>query len=212
MLGLPHGQNYLVDYDPAWSLEFEQEATGIRKALDHLDVKIEHYGSTAVPSLRAKPILDILVGIRPLEKWALCRPHLEAIGYDYAEGAGVPGHHIFGKGRDRTHLVHIVEYEGESWRENLLFRDELRRNNNLRAAYLKVKEDAARQVPEGRSKYNEVKGPFIERTKQDLTKSLERTTGNDERRKTSEKDLSQRLLRSENTLTPIRRARPSIAQ
>lgn len=123
-----------------------------------------------MPGLRAKPILDILVGIQTLENWVLCKPFLERLGYDYAEGAGVPGHYIFGKGRPRTHLVHIVEYQGRSWKENLLFRDELRKNSVLRAAYLAVKEDAVRRAPEGRSKYNEAKGPFITRAKRDLTK------------------------------------------
>ena len=56
--------------------------------------------------MRAKPILDIMVGVDPLEDWVKCRLPLEQLGYDYAEKAGVPGHHIFGRGRDFTNGAH----------------------------------------------------------------------------------------------------------
>jgi hypothetical protein len=59
-----------------------------------------------------------MVGVDPLEDWEKCRLPLEKLGYDYAEKAGVPGHHIFGRGRDlteRTHLLHVVRYLGTSW-------------------------------------------------------------------------------------------------
>ena len=62
--------------------------------------------------MRAKPILDIMVGVDPLKDWEKCKIPLEYLGYDYAEKAGVPGHHIFGRGRDlteRTHLLHVVQ-------------------------------------------------------------------------------------------------------
>ncbi len=99
---------------------------------------IEHYGSTAVPGLAAKPILDILVGLERLEDWQLCHDPLLGLGYDYAAHAGVPGHHIFGRGRDRTertHLVHLVQFQGESWVSNLAFRDALRADPALRQRY-----------------------------------------------------------------------------
>ena len=131
---------------------------------------IEHYGSTAVDGLRAKPILDILLGVAPLDAWIKCRVPLETLGYDYAESAGVPGHHVFGRGRDRserTHLVHVVEFDGESWRTNLAFRDALRADLSLREEYVRVKERAAALAPEGRGKYGDLKHSFIE----DVTKS-----------------------------------------
>src|SRR5262245_38777778 len=129
MLGLEHGMNLLVDYDPQWPVEFEEERERIRSALGDLARGIEHYGSTSVEGLRAKPIVDILVGVTQLSDWVKCRRPLEELGYDYAEKAGVPDHFIFGRGRDRserTHLVHIVEFDGPSWRSCLKFRDALR--------------------------------------------------------------------------------------
>lgn len=171
MIGLKHGQNLLVDYDPDWPVLFEEEKVRLETALKGVAHGIEHYGSTSVPGLRAKPILDILVGIHPLEDWIRCKTPLENLGYDYAEQAGVPNHYIFGRGRDRserTHLVHVVEFNGESWQSNLLFRDALRADPALREKYLVTKQHAATAAPTGRSKYNEDKHAFIEETKMRL--------------------------------------------
>jgi GrpB-like predicted nucleotidyltransferase (UPF0157 family) len=163
-LGLAANLNLLVAYDPLWPAAFEDEKVRLRRALGRVAEGIEHYGSTAVEGLCAKPILDIMVGISPLAEWERCKPALEALGYDYAEGAGVPAHYIFGRGRDRTertHLVHVVEYLGESWCSSLAFRDALRCDAGLRAAYAREKERAAVAAPGNRSDYNLQKGPFI---------------------------------------------------
>ena len=165
MLGLKHGVNRLVDYDPQWPLSFEAERARIHRALVDVACGIEHYGSTSVVGLRAKPIVDILLGVEPLDAWIKCKGPLESLGYDYVENAGVPGHFIFGRGRDRserTHLVHVVEFEGESWRSSLAFRDALRAHESLRVAYARMKEQAVASAPQGRAKYNEAKQSFIE--------------------------------------------------
>ena len=73
MLGLKHGTNLLVDYDPSWRTAFEEERARIQSSLGEVVRGIEHYGSTAVEGLRAKPIIDILVGVAPLEEWARCK-------------------------------------------------------------------------------------------------------------------------------------------
>jgi GrpB-like predicted nucleotidyltransferase (UPF0157 family) len=85
--------NLLVDYDDDWPLLFLDEQRKIAEALGDIARGIEHYGSTAVPGMRAKPILDIMVGVDPLKDWEKCRIPLEKLGYDYAQKAGVPGHH-----------------------------------------------------------------------------------------------------------------------
>jgi GrpB-like predicted nucleotidyltransferase (UPF0157 family) len=164
-LGLRHGLNLLVDYDPGWPGAFQDERARLLAAVGDVARGIEHYGSTAVVGLRAKPIIDILLGVAPLEDWLKCRSPLESLGYDYADNAGVPGHYIFGRGRDRserTHLVHVVEFEGDSWRASLAFRDALRANESLRAEYLRMKEHAVAMAPAGRARYNELKHSFIE--------------------------------------------------
>jgi GrpB-like predicted nucleotidyltransferase (UPF0157 family) len=117
MIGLKHNQNLLVDYDPEWPFLFEEERDRPQSVLLSISRAIEHYGSTSVPGLRAKPIIDILIGTLPLTNWVRCKQLLESLDYDYAENAGVPGHYIFGRGRDlseRTHWVHIVEFNSPS--------------------------------------------------------------------------------------------------
>ena len=163
-LGLKADLNLLVAYDPLWPVAFENEKVRLAKALGPVAKGIEHYGSTAVPGLCAKPILDIMVGISPSSEWERCKPALEALGYDYAAGAGVPGHYIFGRGRnqsERTHLVHVVEYQGESWRASLAFRDALRHDASLRDSYAHEKKRAAAAAPGDRAAYNLQKSPFI---------------------------------------------------
>jgi GrpB-like predicted nucleotidyltransferase (UPF0157 family) len=166
MIGLKHNQNFLVDYDPEWPFLFEEEKGRLQSVLLSIPQGIEHYGSTAVPGLQAKPIIDILIGILPLHDWFRCKQPLESLGYDYAEHAGVPGHYIFGRGRDlseRTHLVHIVAFDESSWRSNLALRDALRANRTLREEYLTTKQAAANLAPEGRARYNELKQAFFDK-------------------------------------------------
>ncbi|MBE0579471.1 GrpB family protein [Devosia sp.] len=168
LLGLRHNQNRLVAYNPAWAAAFEAERARLVSALGATARSIEHYGSTAVSGLPAKPIVDILVGVLPLSDWVKCHDPLLTLGYDYAEHAGVPGHHIFGRGRDRserTHLVHVVEFGGESWVSNLAFRDALRRDGQLRDRYLALKVKAVAAAPEGRTAYNAQKQAFIDAVK-----------------------------------------------
>ena len=165
MLGLKYDVNLLVDYDPEWPREFARERERIVAALGGQAKAVEHYGSTSVPSMRAKPIIDILVGI-DLTAWEACRAPLEGIGYQYWPEAGVDGHRIFVRGgTERTHLLHLVQYHGPEWGSNLRFRNELRKDSDLRKAYLAVKECAALKAPTERLVYNKLKGPFIEAVK-----------------------------------------------
>jgi GrpB-like predicted nucleotidyltransferase (UPF0157 family) len=163
-LGLKRTENRLVDYDPAWAEAFGHERERIAGVLGGLAKGIEHGGSTSVPGLRAKPIIDIYVGVAPPEDWEKCQAPLEALGYDYAANAGVPGSHVFGRGRDldeRTHLLHVVDYDGPVWRAVLAFRNALRSNAGLRARYLAVKEAAIAAEPNSRPRYNELKSAFF---------------------------------------------------
>jgi len=178
MIGLKHNQNILVDYDPEWPFLFEKEKVQLQNVLANIPRGIEHFGSTAIPGLPAKPIIDILIGILPLTAWAQCKEPLESLGYDYAEHAGVPGHYIFGRGRDlseRTHLVHIVAFNGQSWRFNLAFRDTIRANRNLMEEYLIVKQAALVLAPTGRAKYNELKQVFFDKVSNEYLANLAKT-------------------------------------
>jgi GrpB-like predicted nucleotidyltransferase (UPF0157 family) len=90
----------------------------------------------------------------------------------------VLGHYIFGRGRDlseRTHLVHIVEFNGQSWRFNLAFRNAIRADRNLMEEYLIVKQTASNLASEGRAKYNELKQAFFDKVNNEYFANLKKT-------------------------------------
>jgi GrpB-like predicted nucleotidyltransferase (UPF0157 family) len=160
-LGLEQEANRLVDYNPLWPQAFAEEAARIRAALGAQVLAIEHYGSTAVPGLRAKPIIDLQIGVADIDDGLLFIDPMASLGYDYAGGQGIPEHHIFGKGRARTHLAHVVVYQGDQWLRCLRFRDRLRSDPKLRAAYEALKLHLAADASNTRAANTEGKTVFI---------------------------------------------------
>ena len=150
----------LSDHDPSWAEHFEAERLQLGPIFAGRAVAIEHIGSTSVPELCAKPIVDILVGLR---QPALTEEEIEAmkgLGYQYLGEYGLPGRLFFRKGDPRTHNVHVVEHGGEHWERQLLFRDALRSDPEERRSYDAFKR---RLAAEGHSRevYTELKTPFI---------------------------------------------------
>jgi GrpB-like predicted nucleotidyltransferase (UPF0157 family) len=160
--GLAHGTVQLAEWTPRWTELFAEEAARLHVALGDLAVAIEHYGSTSVPGLVAKPLLDILVGGTQANDAAPYRTALAPLGYDYAAHAGVPEHLVFGRGTARTHLVHVVCYGGGAWQRALAFRDALRGDTAVRDAYAALKGELARRYGGERSDYTAAKSAFIE--------------------------------------------------
>jgi GrpB-like predicted nucleotidyltransferase (UPF0157 family) len=149
-LGLPGGQSRLVEPDPAWPRLFEEERQRLRSVLPLEVTEIEHIGSTAVPGLRAKPIIDIAVAARShtlADDW---QDAMASLGYDYPGDIGISDHRIYGRDRDaRRFLVHVVDAGGQRWRDLLRFRDLLRDDPRLRSDYEALKADAAARFPTG---------------------------------------------------------------
>jgi GrpB-like predicted nucleotidyltransferase (UPF0157 family) len=160
--GLAHGTVQLAEWTPRWIELFAEEAARLRVALGDLAVAIEHYGSTSVPGLVAKPLLDIIVGgpeaIVPAPYIAALTP----LGYDYAANAGVTEHLVFGRGTARTHLVHVVRYGSGAWHRGLAFRDALRADAALRDSYGALKRELAQRHGGERSHYTAAKSAFVE--------------------------------------------------
>ena len=161
-LGLEQGVNRLVAPNPLWPQAFLEEAARIRAALGNSALAIEHYGSTAVPGLRAKPIIDLLIGVADIDDGLSFIEPMATLGYDYAGGQGIADHHIFGKGLARTHLAHVVVYESDQWLRSLRFRDRLRNEPDVRAAYETLKLDLA-AASSSRSQYTAGKTIFVAR-------------------------------------------------
>ena len=160
-LGLRKGTVVLVDHNPAWQRAFEIEAAQIRAALGPLAIEIQHVGSTAIPNIRARPILDLMLGIADFDQGPLLEPALAQLGYEYVPHAGVPNDHVFGKGLDRTHLLHVVEHDGPDWNHKLRFRDRLRADPTLAQAYESLKIRLAEEFADNRAAYTAAKQQFI---------------------------------------------------
>ncbi|MER3495147.1 MAG: GrpB family protein [Mastigocladus sp. ERB_26_2] len=158
----------IVEYDPRWQIMFAEEATLIWQVLDSdLVVEIEHIGSTAIPGLAAKPVIDIMVGVRSLEDAKQAIPVLEALDYVYWRDDPRSGRMFFVKGmppygKRRTHHIHIVEAYGEFWQRKL-FRDYLRIHPEEAKRYEALKRDLAARFPTDREAYTNGKSEYIQR-------------------------------------------------
>jgi GrpB-like predicted nucleotidyltransferase (UPF0157 family) len=149
----------LVDHDPSWAELYEQEAAKLQPIFDGHVVGMEHVGSTSIPDLCAKPIVDVLVGLRELELTNEQIGGMSELGYLFLGEHGLPGRLFFRKD-PRTHHVHVVEHGGEHWERQLTFRDTLRADEEERKRYDAFKR---RLAAEGhpREVYSELKTPFI---------------------------------------------------
>ena len=161
VLGLEHGVVSLSDHTHLWVELYREEEQRIMKAVRYLIIDLEHIGSTAIPGIKAKPILDMMAGVAHLEKALLCKTPLEGIGYDYIADAGIANDYVFGKGLARTHYLHVLEYGGEKWTNHLRFRDRLRSDPELAQAYGKLKGQLSRKFSDNRAKYHDAKSKFI---------------------------------------------------
>lgn len=153
----------LVPYDPEWPARFHAERALIAAALgDRLTGAIHHVGSTAVPGLAAKPVIDISAEVAEADTVAGCVDRLAGIGYVLAPWP-VQGMSWFCKPQPvgRTHQLHLVPAGSARLRNELAFRDALRADASIRAAYAELKRDLARRYEFDRRAYSEAKGDFI---------------------------------------------------
>ncbi|CAN7362279.1 GrpB family protein [Bosea sp. LjRoot237] len=161
-LGLRQGAVMLVPHNSAWKTAFEIEAETIRSTLRGRQIDIQHIGSSSIPGIKSKPILDLMVGIEDFQAGPLLEPAMASIGYDFARHAGVPDDHVFGKGIERTHLVHVVKFDGPLWRHYLMFRDRLRADRSLARDYEELKDQLAIRFSQDRAAYTAAKKAFID--------------------------------------------------
>jgi GrpB-like predicted nucleotidyltransferase (UPF0157 family) len=163
-LGLARSKTILRAHDPRWATAFETEAVKLHSALGGVQVRLEHVGSTAVPGLLAKPILDIAVGYLDASETAEIQASLESAGYVFHGDEGEAGGLLFIKRPEsfRTHHLHVVAAGSHQWENYLAFRDALRSSRKLRIAYAGLKRRLAAQFPYDRLSYQDGKSPFIE--------------------------------------------------
>jgi GrpB-like predicted nucleotidyltransferase (UPF0157 family) len=159
----------IAAYDAAWPATYEAERRRIQRAIGEWLLQIEHVGSTSVPGLAAKPIIDIMPGLRSLADAPHIVPAMQSLGYQYVSEyeAQIPERRYFvrpggeeNRGRHLFH-VHAVETTSEFWRRHLAFRDWLRAHPEDCRAYAELKQHLAVQHGCDRDGYTSAKTDFI---------------------------------------------------
>lgn len=161
MLGLVRGTVALHPYSDEWPALFRTEAAQLQAAIGAHVLDIQHVGSTAIPGLPAKPILDIGVAVDNFEAAAVCIQPLAVLGYRYRGEAGILRRHYFVKGDPVTHHLHMNEIQSADWQQQIAFRDYLRQHPAAVHAYATLKAHLASHFPDDRMAYTESKSGFI---------------------------------------------------
>jgi GrpB-like predicted nucleotidyltransferase (UPF0157 family) len=158
-----HADSILIrEYDPAWPIQFGNLSNRISDSLGTIVRRIEHIGSTSVPNLAAKPIIDLDVVLGSQSDLPDAIRLLEKIGYVHEGNLGIIGREAFRspKNEIRHHLYVVIE-GAEELRRHIAFRDALRRDEALRSSYEQLKRALAHQYVDDRFSYSEAKSAFI---------------------------------------------------
>ncbi len=155
----------LVAYDPTWPSRFELERKILERALSRwLAGDIEHIGSTAIPMLAAKPVIDIMAPVRSLELSRNAIPAAEAVGYVHSSYQAEVMHWFCKPSSvHRTHHLHLVPFGSSLWQQRLAFRNSLRGNPTFAAEYSELKSRLALQFSHDREAYTRGKAAFVQR-------------------------------------------------
>ena len=153
----------VVPYDPNWAESFQAEADEIRRILGQEVVAVHHIGSTAIPNLSAKPIVDLLVEVRDIEKIDAFNGKMSQLGYLPKGENGIPGRRFFIKGNEenRTHHIHFYRSGHPEVERHLDFRDYMIAHPYEAYAYSQLKIMLAQEFPTDIDGYNTGKTQFI---------------------------------------------------
>lgn len=172
MLGLKRGTVKLYDHEPAWETEAQQTIARLKKILGDVIKDIQHVGSTAITSIKAKPIIDIALAVDDFNDILAYEKELKDAGFYYRPGKqeNIPNQLLFacgsyydGTGEKQTHFIHVVLTNSVDWHDYINFRDYLNSTPSAAKAYedLKLSLAAAAPIDSGREKYTSGKWDFI---------------------------------------------------
>jgi GrpB-like predicted nucleotidyltransferase (UPF0157 family) len=173
-----HERVEIVAYDPAWPARFEVERSRLMQLFNEL-IEVEHIGSTAVPGLPAKPVIDLMAAVPSLQVADRLIPRLCQHGYvtsaefnaTLRDRRWLMRH----SGGRRTHHLHLVLPESDAWNETIRFRDLLRGDRKLASEYGAFKNSLVASLANDREAYTTAKGEFIRRV---LNANARRDTAN----------------------------------
>ncbi|HVB62404.1 MAG TPA: GrpB family protein [Ktedonobacteraceae bacterium] len=155
---------WIVPYDESWPQQFQQLAQSMRAALGPVALRIDHIGSTSIPQLAAKPVIDIQISVADFEPLNAFRVPLESLGYVFrAENPELTKRYFREPPGERRAHIHVRRAGSFSQQLALLFRDYVRAHPDVAAEYAQLKIGLARRYnrPEDREAYTDAKDPFI---------------------------------------------------
>ncbi len=156
----------LSDYDENWIQKFEDEARFLKDVFGDEIIKSEHFGSTSVPGMKAKPVIDMMCLVKEINKIDTFNEQMHLFGYDFAGEWGIQGRRLFRKGgENRTHHIHFYQYDNTQIHRHLIFRDYLRTHPNEVELYTRLKEDLAQRYDDT-TFYSKEKKPFVNELEQ----------------------------------------------
>ncbi len=163
MLGLNNNLVTVYPYDETWPQEYEKEKETLKTILKDFDFKIEHVGSTSIPGLSAKPIIDIAIGVDRTETMLEMEKVLADAGYDMLNSIETKGEILARKGtpENRTHYIHIQILGSEYWNEFIYFKQYMLDHPDDVKAYEKLKTELSVKFADERKKYTAAKNDFI---------------------------------------------------
>ena len=173
MIGLERGKVRLCPHITEWDTEAAQTISELKELLGDASLDIQHVGSTSIPTIMAKPIIDIAVAADSFPEILELEALLLSRGYYYRPSASTDGQLLFAKGsfydgtgKLQTHFIHVVPKDSEEWKNYLLFRDYLRNFPDVAERYEALKLSLARSVSEenAREEYVSGKADFITKT------------------------------------------------
>ncbi|MEM9740929.1 MAG: GrpB family protein [Pseudomonadota bacterium] len=157
---------FVVPHDPNWAMAFKEEANALERALGPISIQLHHIGSTAIPGILAKPIIDLLGVVTQLSDVDARANMFESLGYEVMGAYGIEGRRYFRKfDRDgtRTHHLHVFQEGSQHAERHLAFRDYLRAHPKVATEYSALKERLTRGDAVTWDRYLDGKDPFIAR-------------------------------------------------
>lgn len=157
-------QVLVVPHNPQWASMFEQESAQLKQALGANVVAIHHIGSTAIPTIYAKAIIDMLVEVDEIQAVDACNSAMESLGYEAMGEFGIPGRRYFRKdnaAKVRTHHIHVFAAGSPEVVRHLAFRDFLLTHPDWAQRYSDLKRQLVAAHPESIEQYMDGKDPFI---------------------------------------------------
>ncbi|MGE6486848.1 GrpB family protein [Paenisporosarcina sp. NPDC076898] len=165
----------LTSFSEEWALMYQKEVHILSGLFGDEIIRFEHFGSTSVHGLKAKPVIDMMGIVKDIHKIDLFNEKMDSLGYDVAGEYGIEGRRFFRKGgENRTHHIHIYQHDNPQIARHLIFRDYLRAHPLEATKYSRFKEELAKQYENSRE-YSAAKNMFVKEMEQNALKWFEKT-------------------------------------